>query len=67
MTVRARHAALVSALLHGFLLLAPQVTWAASSVYLEELTTADVSATEVSGGTDAAAPTDAPKTPETEA
>ena len=44
-------AALVITLLLGALLLAPHATWAAGSVYLEDLTTAEVSATLRAGHT----------------
>ena len=44
-------AALVTTLLLGALLLAPHATWAAGSVYLEDLTTAEVSATLRAGHT----------------
>ena len=50
MNTRPHRAALVTTLLLGALLLAPP-TWAASSVYLEDLTTAEVSATLRAGHT----------------
>ena len=51
MNTRPHRAALVTTLLAGALLLAPHSTWAASSVYLEDLTTAEVSATLRAGHT----------------
>ena len=51
MNINPNRAALITHLVLGALLMVPHTTWAASSVYLEDLTTAEVSATLRAGHT----------------